>query len=142
MKQFSKKVLNLLPFSFVLSLDFCNIMSYIVMCLVCFNQPHIQREKSSLTGFSDMIIGILEEKELKEIWNSSLWKLSAAIFGGFLFALSYRVVIVPLHLFSGGFTGISQIILSILQKIFHFSLPEEIDITGILLWCLNIPQKH
>ena len=69
----------------------------------------------------------------------SLLKLACAMFGGSLFALGYRVFIIPMHLYSGGFTGISQIILYLLKVFFHLAPPENIDLTGIVLWLLNIP---
>ena len=70
---------------------------------------------------------------------SSFEKTAAAMFGGFLFALGYRVIIIPMHLYSGGFTGIAQIILYLAEKVFHLVPPQNIDLTGIVLWILNIP---
>lgn len=48
---------------------------------------------------------------MKRFTESSLYKTLIAVLGGVLFAFSYRIFIVPLHLMSGGFTGISQLIL-------------------------------
>ncbi|MBQ1490523.1 MAG: YitT family protein, partial [Blautia sp.] len=47
--------------------------------------------------------------------------------------------IVPLGLFSGGFTGISQLLLRLLTFLFPRLLPSNVDLTGILLWGLNLP---
>ena len=69
----------------------------------------------------------------------SVSKLLLAMFGGFLYALSYRIILVPLNLYSGGFTGISQIILYLLERFFHLVPPSDFDLTGIVLWILNIP---
>ena len=52
----------------------------------------------------------------------NLLEIIPAILGIFLYAVSYRIIIVPLHLFGGGFTGIAQTILAILN-----------DFTGITL---------
>lgn len=71
--------------------------------------------------------------------QSEAWKMAGAIFGVFLYALAYRIILVPLNLFSGGFTGIAQIIQVILKELFHITLPSNIDFTGIFLWILNIP---
>jgi len=65
--------------------------------------------------------------------------MCGAIFGVFLFAFAYRVIIVPLHLYSGGFTGIAQIIQIVLKEFFHIRLPSDFDLTGTFLSLLNIP---
>lgn len=36
----------------------------------------------------------------------NLLEIIPAILGIFLYAVSYRIIIVPLHLFGGGFTGV------------------------------------
>lgn len=71
--------------------------------------------------------------------SSEIIKMAGAIFGVFLYAAAFRVILVPLNLYSGGFTGISQVIMTLLEKIFHITFPSTIDFTGIFLWCLNIP---
>ena len=71
--------------------------------------------------------------------ETSLYKTLTAILGGVLFAFSYRVFIVPLHLLSGGFTGISQLIIRFFEFFFHVAPPSGIDVTGIIVWLLNIP---
>ncbi|MDY3918345.1 MAG: YitT family protein [Candidatus Limivivens sp.] len=70
---------------------------------------------------------------------SKAWKMAGAIFGVFLYAAAYRVILVPLNLYSGGFTGVAQIIQILLKELFHITLPPNIDFTGIFLWTLNIP---
>ena len=69
--------------------------------------------------------------------NSNILCISEAALGGFLYAFAYRFFILPYHLYNGGFTGIAQIIQSILQKFLPFSY--QIDVSGIILWVLNIP---
>lgn len=76
---------------------------------------------------------------MQKITDSPIFKTLAAILGGVLFALSYTYFIVPLHLLSGGFTGISQLILRFISFIFKVRLPSGIDLTGILVWIMNIP---
>ena len=76
---------------------------------------------------------------MKRFTESSLYKTLIAVLGGVLFAFSYRIFIVPLHLMSGGFTGISQLILRFITFVFHVTPPSNIDVTGIIVWLLNIP---
>ena len=67
----------------------------------------------------------------------NLLEIIPAILGIFLYAVSYRIIIVPLHLFGGGFTGIAQTILAILNDFTGITLSS--DFTGLLLLLLNIP---
>ena len=68
-----------------------------------------------------------------------LLSMIGAITGVFLFALSFCVFLRPLNLYSGGFTGIAQIIHLIFQDLFGGPLPGAIDWTGIIFWIINIP---
>ena len=70
---------------------------------------------------------------------SDILKMAGAILGVFLYAAAFRIILVPLNLYSGGFTGISQVLMTLLEKIFHITFPTGIDFTGIFLWILNIP---
>lgn len=76
------------------------------------------------------MIGIFDQKELK--------KVLMAVFGAFLFAVGVNVFTVPIHLYSGGFVGIGQIVRTILADYLHLNLG-EIDIAGIIYFLLNIP---
>lgn len=76
----------------------------------------------------------MSKKAGSEVYNTLI-----AVFGGFLYAAGYRLILVPLHLYSGGFTGIAQVILYIMENFLHVSLPAGIDYTGIFLWLLNVP---
>ncbi len=62
-----------------------------------------------------------------------------AIVGVIFFASAYRWFLVPAGLYSGGFTGISQLIKLFLTEVLHVAMPETIDITGIIFWCINLP---
>lgn len=70
---------------------------------------------------------------------SDILKMAGAVLGVFLYAAAFRIILVPLNLYSGGFTGISQVLMTLLEKIFHITFPTGIDFTGIFLWILNIP---
>ena len=73
---------------------------------------------------------------------SDILKMAGAILGVFLYAAAFRIILVPLNLYSGGFTGISQVLMTLLEKIFHITFPTGIDFTGIFLWILNIPVSY
>lgn len=62
-----------------------------------------------------------------------------AIFGVTCFAASYRWFLVPLGLYSGGFTGISQLIKLFLEEVVGIRFHETMDVTGIIFWCINLP---
>lgn len=70
----------------------------------------------------------------KETYNMLL-----AIVGVVFFAIAYRWFLVPEGLYSGGFTGISQLIKLLLTEILHIPMPESIDVTGMIFWCINVP---
>lgn len=59
--------------------------------------------------------------------------------GSFLFAFGVNLFIVPLDLYSGGIIGIAQIIRTFLMDMAGLSLPQGLDIAGILNFLLNIP---
>ena len=57
---------------------------------------------------------------------SDILKMAGAILGVFLYAAAFRIILVPLNLYSGGFTGISQVLMTLLERIFHITFPELI----------------
>ena len=61
------------------------------------------------------------------------------IFGVICFALAYRWFLIPIGLYSGGFTGIAQLIKLFLTEIAGWKVSERVDLTGIIFWCINIP---
>lgn len=64
-----------------------------------------------------------------------LWAIAGVVF----FAAAYRWFLVPAGLYSGGFTGISQLVKLFLTEILQLPMPEGIDVTGIIFWCINVP---
>ena len=62
-----------------------------------------------------------------------------AILGVVFFAAAYRWFLVPAGLYSGGFTGVSQLVKLFLTEALHMPMPETIDVTGIIFWCINVP---
>lgn len=61
------------------------------------------------------------------------------IFGNFLFAASVNIVIAPLGLYNGGFTGIAQLIKAFIVGYAGMNMPPWIDFTGIFNFLLNVP---
>lgn len=63
-----------------------------------------------------------------------------AVIGVSLYAVAFRWFIVPLGLYSGGVTGISQMLLYFMRTCLGFTAFENIDLTGILYWIINAPM--
>lgn len=76
----------------------------------------------------------------KALKSKNFWKQQAIVAVGCLIAaLPYNLIIIPHHLYSGGFTGIAQLIRTLLLDFAHIQIPGHIEIMGILLYVLNIP---
>ena len=61
------------------------------------------------------------------------------MFGTTCCALAYRCFLSPAGLFTGGFTGISQIIRNVIQSLTGHTFRSDPTGTGIIVWCLNVP---
>lgn len=75
------------------------------------------------------------EKQIQKETSNMFW----AILGVVFFAVAYRWFLVPAGLYSGGFTGISQLVKLFLTEVLNIRMPENIDVTGIVFWCINLP---
>lgn len=62
-----------------------------------------------------------------------------AILGVVCFAAAYRWFLVPAGLYSGGFTGIAQLLKLLLEEVIGIQTSPNMDLTGIIFWCINIP---
>lgn len=62
-----------------------------------------------------------------------------SICGVAFFAAAYRWFLFPAGLYGGGFTGIAQLIKLFLQEVAGIGIPEKMDLTGTIFWCINIP---
>ncbi|MFT4004649.1 MAG: YitT family protein [Lacrimispora sp.] len=67
--------------------------------------------------------------------SNIFWTISGVVF----FAAAYRWFLFPSGLYSGGFTGISQLLKLFLTEVLGIHAPRSIDLTGIIFWCINIP---
>lgn len=80
-------------------------------------------------------------KKIKQkIYDIFMWDLKdllKAILGIFLFSFAINVFIVPNNLYSGGVLGFAQVLRTIILKIFN--IETEIDISGIINFCINVP---
>ena len=65
-------------------------------------------------------------------------KLPIILIGSLIYSFGINVFLKPLHLYSGGFMGMCQLIQTLLQDYAHI-IPKNADITGILYWILNAP---
>lgn len=74
----------------------------------------------------------------KSFFKTETKKLLLATFGSLLFAFGINMFIVPAGLYSGGFTGVSQLIRDFLVYFFKLDL-QGIDLTGIILYIMDIP---
>lgn len=61
------------------------------------------------------------------------------IVGGFLFACSVNLFIVPINLYSGGIIGMAQIMRTLLSTYTTLQIPASLDIAGIINFAINIP---
>lgn len=61
-----------------------------------------------------------------------------ALGGALLYVLSYKLFIVPLSLYIGGFSGIAQIANNLIAEILRIKI--NFDLTGIIFWLMNIPM--
>ncbi len=76
-------------------------------------------------------------KALKK--NQKLIEFLWSFAGAFLFAFGVNVIITPIGLYNGGFTGIAQLIRTVANNTFDFAFLKQYDITGIVYYIMNIP---
>lgn len=64
--------------------------------------------------------------------------LSGSLLGIVIFAVSYSLFLRPLNLYSGGFTGLAQMITLFINFITKGAF-RHIDLTGVIFWMINMP---
>ncbi len=64
--------------------------------------------------------------------------MAGSLLGVAMFASAYSLFLRPLHLYSGGFTGLAQMINTLFNFITRQSF-SHIDLTGAILWAMNLP---
>ena len=66
-------------------------------------------------------------------------KIFLTVIGNFIYAAGVDLAITPLHLYSGGFTGIAQLIRTFLLEVIHIPQIGGIDYMGIIYFLINMP---
>ena len=66
-------------------------------------------------------------------------KFLMTVVGNLIYACGVNLMINPLHLYSGGFTGIAQLIRLFLLSFLHIPEIPGVDYMGIIYFALNIP---
>lgn len=62
-----------------------------------------------------------------------------ALFGTLVYSASLNLIIMPYGFFSATFTGIAQIINSLLREFAHLPIPESFNMVGVILALMNLP---
>lgn len=71
--------------------------------------------------------------------RSEIANNAGSLAGVTLFALSFRWFLVPANLYSGGVTGLAQLVTLMLVEVIGMRVPQNIDVTGIIFWLINVP---
>ena len=66
-------------------------------------------------------------------------KVLLTVIGNFIYAAGVDLAITPLHLYSGGFTGIAQLIRTFLLEVIHIPQIAGVDYMGIIYFLINMP---
>lgn len=66
-------------------------------------------------------------------------KILLTILGNFIYAAGVDLAITPLHLYSGGFTGIAQLIRTFLLEVLNIPQIPGLDYMGIIYFLINAP---
>ena len=74
-----------------------------------------------------------------EISKRSVDRILMVIVGNLTYAMGVNLMINPLHLYSGGFTGISQLVRLFLLEFLHLPELPGVDYMGIIYFALNVP---
>lgn len=71
--------------------------------------------------------------------NRKLEIVFLTIFGNIIYAAGVNLAISPLHLYSGGFTGVAQLIRLLLVEVLHVPQIPGVDYLGIIYFLINVP---
>lgn len=76
---------------------------------------------------------------MMDLKRKNLEKVAMTIAGNLIYACGVNLMINPLHLYSGGFTGIAQLIRLFLLDVLHVPQIPGVDYMGIIYFAINIP---
>ena len=71
--------------------------------------------------------------------KKTISRVLMVIVGNLTYAMGVNLMINPLHLYSGGFTGIAQLIRLFLLEFLHLPELSGVDYMGIIYFALNVP---
>ena len=74
-----------------------------------------------------------------ELNKRTLERVGMIILGNLSYAAGVNLMINPIHLYSGGFTGIAQLIRMLLLDVLHLPQIGGIDYMGVIYFLLNVP---
>lgn len=70
--------------------------------------------------------------------NKMVEKIFLTVVGNVIYAVGNNICITPLHLYSGGFTGVTQLIRIFLLQVLHLQ-ENGFSYTGVIYFCINAP---
>lgn len=71
--------------------------------------------------------------------KKTLYRIGITVLGNFTYAAGVNLMINPIHLYSGGFTGIAQLIRTFLINFLHVPQIGGIDYMGVIYFLINVP---
>ena len=74
-----------------------------------------------------------------ELNNKTLYRIGITVLGNLTYAMGVNLMINPIHLYSGGFTGIAQLIRTFLLDFVHIPQIPGVDYMGIIYFLINVP---
>jgi len=74
-----------------------------------------------------------------ELNKKTAERILMIVTGNLTYAMGVNLMINPLHLYSGGFTGIAQLLRLFLLEVLHLPQIPGVDYMGIIYFALNIP---
>ena len=74
-----------------------------------------------------------------EINKRTLYRAGMIVLGNLSYSAGVNLMINPIHLYSGGFTGIAQLIRMVLLDVLHFPQIGSLDYMGIIYFLINVP---
>ena len=74
-----------------------------------------------------------------ELNRKTLYRAGITVLGNLTYAAGVNLMINPIHLYSGGFTGIAQLIRTLLLDVLHFPQIGAVDYMGIIYFLINVP---
>lgn len=79
--------------------------------------------------------GIVNQVDHRKLLRKSLW----IVIGNLSYAAGVNLMINPLHFYSGGFTGIAQLIRMFLVDVLRIPQIPGVDYLGIIYFLINVP---